>query len=70
MTLEKPESNLTTRTGTHCKCETTTGSKLLALWKDGSKAWAPLKNMKESHPFGTAEIDVVQELADKSAFSL
>ena len=48
---------------------TTKGWKLKVLWKDGSEAWIPLKDLKESHPVETAEYAVARGIDDEAAFA-
>ena len=43
------------KSGQKCLCESTRGWKLLVHWKDGSKSWINLSEMKESHPIETTE---------------
>ena len=42
----------------------TVGWKLLICWKDGSEAWVPLKDMKESHPVEVSEFARARGVAD------
>ena len=44
-----------TRSGTKRMRKTTCGRKFLILWKDGTKTWVVIKDMKESHPVELAE---------------
>ena len=42
---------------------------MVVQWKDGSKMWVPLKDMKDSHPVETAEFDRARNIDDEVAFA-
>ena len=48
--------------------KTTCGWKLLVRWKDGSKSWIPLKDMKESHQVESAEFARARGIDTEPAF--
>jgi hypothetical protein len=48
--------------------QTTRGWELLLKWKDGSEAWLPLKDVKESFPVQVAEYAVQVRIQDEPAF--
>ena len=49
--------------------KTTCGWKLLVLWKDGSKTWLPLKDLKESNPIEVAEFAKSRGVEKEPAFA-
>ena len=53
----------------HYSRPTTRGHCLRVLWKDGTKEWIPLKDMKEGFPTETAEYAVDHNLSHILAFS-
>ena len=55
--------------GTQKRKKTTKGWKLLVLWKDGSQAWLPLKDLKNSYPIQVAEYAVANKIALVPAFA-
>ena len=53
----------------HYSRPTTRGHHLKVLWKDGTKEWIPLKDMKEGFPVETAEYAREHKLLHLPAFS-
>ena len=49
--------------------KTTKGWKLLIKWKDKSKAWIDLADMKEAHPVETAEYARVRGISNEPAYA-
>ena len=49
--------------------KSTKGWDFLCLWKYGSTAWAPLKDLKESNPVDIAEYVVGNKIPEETAFS-
>jgi hypothetical protein len=49
--------------------ETTKGWGLLVKWKNGSEAWIPLKDAKETFPVQVAEFAVQVRIQDEPAFA-
>ncbi len=47
----------------------TIGWQVCCQWKDGSTSWENLADLKESHPFETAEYAVTQGIDNKPAFN-
>ena len=47
----------------------TQGWKLIVEWKDGSKKWIPLKDIKDSNPVDVAEFDKAKGIGDEVKFS-
>lgn len=47
----------------------TAGWKLLVQWKDGTKTWIPLKDMRESNLIKTAKFARARGIDDKAAFA-
>ncbi len=45
------------------------GWELCCEWKDGSKSWQKLLDLKESHPLQVAEFAFAMEIADEPAFN-
>jgi len=58
----------TTKRGGRQLRKTTCGWKLLVRWKDGSKSWIPLKDMKESHPVEIAKFVKARGIDREPAF--
>ena len=48
--------------------QTTQGWQMLVEWRDGTRAWLPLKDMKESHPVDVAEYAKARGIDDEAAF--
>ena len=46
----KSENHIVTRSEQRRFSKSTSGWKMLVLWKDGSKMWVTLKDLKELHP--------------------
>ncbi len=51
-----------------CLRKTTVGWKLLVKWKDGSKQWIALNDLKKSHPIETAEFSEACGIDTEPAF--
>jgi hypothetical protein len=66
--VSKQDMYVVTRQGQKRLRKTTTGLKLLIKWKDQSKSWIPLKDMKECCPVEVTEFAKARSIADKSAF--
>ena len=47
----------------------TQGWKLIVEWKDGSKTWIPLKDIKDSNPVDVAEFDKAKGIDDEVKFA-
>jgi hypothetical protein len=67
--VSKDDGFEVTPTGQRRPRRTTQGWKLLVSWKDGSTAWVPLKDLKESHPVQVAEYALVNKLLSEPAFA-
>jgi len=48
---------------------TTKGWDLLVSWKDGSRSWLPLKDVKESNPIDVAEYSISRDINSEPAFA-
>ena len=60
---------ITTKSGQKRLRKTTKGWKLLIKWKDKSKAWINLADMKEAHPVETAEYTRARGISNEPAFA-
>ena len=60
---------ITTKTGQKQLRKTTKGWKLLIKWKDKTKAWIDLTDMKEAHPVETAEYARAGGISNEQAFA-
>ena len=60
---------ITTKSGQKRLRKTTKGWKLLIKWKDKSKAWINLTDMKEVHPVETAEYARARGILNEPAFA-
>ena len=60
---------ITTKSGQKRLWKTTKGWKLLIKWKDKSKAWINLADMKEVHPVETAECARARGISNEPAFA-
>ena len=60
---------LMTKSGQKRLRKTTKGWKLLIKWKDKSKAWINLADMKEAHPVETAEYARARGISNEPAFA-
>ena len=67
--LEIKDLYFLTRSRTRRMRKTTCGWKLLVLWKDGSKTWLPLKDLKESNPIEVAEFAKSRGVEKEPAFA-
>ena len=63
------DKHLMTKSGQKRLRKTTKGWKLLIKWKDKSKAWINLADMKEVHPVETAEYARARGISDEPAFA-
>ena len=57
------------KNGNRTAKQTTKGWKLLAEWKDGTRNWVPLKDLKESNPVELAEYAISNKLLEEPAFA-
>jgi hypothetical protein len=64
----KEDAYLVTQSGQKRLRKTTKGWKFLVQWKDGTRTWVPLKDMKESHPVETAEYVCAKRIDKEPAF--
>ena len=60
---------ITTKSGQRRLRKTMKGWKLLIKWKDKSKAWINLVDMKEAHPVETAEYARARGISNEPAFA-
>ena len=60
---------ITTKSGQKRLQKTMKGWKLLIEWKDKSKAWINLADMKEAHPVETAEYARARGISNEPAFA-
>ena len=60
---------ITTKSGQKRLRKTMKGWKLLIKWKDKSKAWLNLADMKEAHPVETAEYARARGISNEPAFA-
>ena len=67
--IPKADKYITTGRGQRRLRKTTEGWKLLVEWKDQSKSWVKLSELKESHPVETAEFAKSRGIDDESAFA-
>ena len=67
--VHKSDKYITTRSGHRKLRKTTSGWKLLVLWKDGSESWIYLKDLKESHPVEVAEYSKSRGISSEAAFA-
>ena len=63
------DKHITTKSGQKQLRKTTKGWKLLIKWKDKSKAWINLADMKEAHPVETAEYARARGISDEPSFA-
>ena len=56
--------------GNHVTKKTTYIWKLQVEWKDGSKSWVPLKDLKASYPIELSEYEINKKIERKPAFHL
>ena len=66
--VSKQDKYLVTPCGQRCMQKTTKVWKLLVLWKDQSKTWIPLKDLKESNPVGVAGFSKARCIEDVPEF--
>ena len=64
------DKHITTKSGQKQLWKTTKGWKLLIKWKDKSKAWINLADMKEAHPVEMEEYARARGISNESAFAL
>jgi hypothetical protein len=57
------------RDGTREMRKTTVGWNLLVQWKDGTRQWIPLIDLKESNPVDVAEYAIARGIDDEAAFA-
>ena len=67
--VRKDKRFINRRDGTREMRKTTVGWKLLVQWKDGTRQWIPLADMKESNPVDVAEYAVSRNIDDEAAFA-
>ena len=58
-----------TKKGKRTQRKTTVGWALQTKWKNGSKQWVKLKDLKESNPVDVAEYVTARGIQDDPAFS-
>ena len=63
------DKHIMTKSGQKRLRKTTKGWKLLIKWKDKSKAWINLADMKEAHPVETAEYARARGISNEPAFA-
>ena len=63
------EGYVVAKNGNRVKRQTTKGWYFQIQWKDGTDSWAPLKDLKASHPLQVAEYVQAAELINEPAFS-
>ena len=64
----KTEKYITTRSGQRRLQKTTAGWKLLVKWRDQSKSWVKLAELKESNAVETVEFAKSRGIDDEAAF--
>ena len=67
--IPREDKHITTKSGQKRLRKTTKGWKLLIKWKDKSKAWIDLADMKEAHLVETAEYARTRGISDEPAFA-
>ena len=67
--IPKVDKYITTGRGQRRLWKTMAGSKLLVKWKDQSKSWVKLSELKESHPVETAEFAKSRGIDDETVFA-
>ena len=67
--IPRADKYITTGRGQRRLGKTTVGWKLLVKWKDQSKSWVKLSELKESHPVETAEFAKSRGIDDEPAFA-
>ena len=67
--VTKADRFLVTKRGRRRLRQTTTGWKLLVVWKDGTETWIPLKDLKESNPVEVAEFAKAKGIDNEPAFA-
>ena len=68
-TITRNNMYVVTKRGRRRQRKSTEGWKLLVLWKDGTKQWIALRDLKESNPVECAEYATSRGLQDEPAFS-
>ena len=67
--ITKEEFYATDKDGRKRMRQTTAGWSLQVLYRDGTKQWVPLKDLKESNPVDLAEYAKARKIADQPAFA-
>ena len=67
--VKKGDEYIVTSRGRKRVRHTTSGWKLLVLWKNGQEEWVPLKRMKEIYPLEVADFAKSTGIDDQPAFS-
>ena len=67
--ISKTDKYITTSRGQRRLRKTTVGWKLLVKWRDQSKSWVKLSELKESHPVETAEFAKSRGIDNEPAFA-
>ena len=67
--VRKEDRYIIRRNGQKEMRKTTTGWRLLLQWKDGTRQWIPLKDIKESNPVDVAEYAISRGIDDEAAFA-
>ena len=68
LAVSKQDKYLVTPRGQRRMRKTTKGWKLLVIWKDQSKIWIPLKDLKESNPTEVADFEKARCIEDEPKF--
>lgn len=67
--IRKEDRYIHRRNGQKEMRKTTKGWQLLVEWKDGTRQWIPLKDIKESNPVDVAEYAIARGIDDEAAFA-
>ena len=63
------QGNYKTKSGFDRKIRTTKGWEFCVRWKDGSRDWINMKNLRDSYPVPLADYSVANKLQDKILFT-
>ncbi len=67
--VKQDDAFITTKSGQKHRRPTTKGWELLIKWKDGSKTWTSLNDVKESYPIEMAEYVIHARIHEEPAFA-
>ena len=67
--ISKQDAYMVTQSGQQQMHNMTCGWYLLVRWKDQTKSWIKLANLKESHPVEVAKFAKAQGIANELAFA-